>query len=255
MQQFDELREIVKRLRAPDGCPWDREQTPETVKKYILEEAYELYDAIESNDRNEIAEELGDLIFMLIFIANIYEEQGDWRLEHGLKKAAEKMIRRHPHIFGDVKLANSEEVLANWQVVKEAEAKEKGKKHSVLGNLPRALPALQKAFRLGERASRVGFDWQSAQDVLEKVDEEKQELLEAMRQKDNEATFSELGDFLFSIANLTRHLNFNPEDVLRHTNERFAERFRKMEEHFTSQEKNLRDVSLKEMDAIWKKLG
>ncbi len=252
MEQFDRLIGIVKRLRAPDGCPWDREQTPETVKKYILEEAYELYDAIEADNHEEVAEELGDLLFMLIFLANIFEERGNWRFDQCLEKAAEKMIRRHPHIFGDVKLASSEEVLANWQVVKEAEAKEKGKKHSALGNLPRALPALQKAFRLGERASRIGFDWKCAEDVLAKAEEERNELLDAIHKKDAIGIANELGDLMFSLANFARHLGLNPEDVLRQTNERFIARFLRMEEYFSLKDISIRDASLEEMDDVWK---
>ncbi len=251
---ISELIEIIKRLRAPDGCPWDREQTPVSVKKYIVEEAYELIDAIDDNDPREVAEELGDLIFMLLFVARIYEENGALNLEDVIKGAARKMIRRHPHIFGDVQVKDSKDVIANWQAIKAEEARDKGTRHSALGNLPRALPALQRAFRLGERASRVGFDWKEADDVLEKLHEEEGELRAAIRSGDEKELRQETGDLLFTVANLARKLGVNPEEVLQEANSRFSKRFHAMETLLRDQGKDLNECSLEEMDKAWEQV-
>ncbi|WP_022854236.1 nucleoside triphosphate pyrophosphohydrolase [Thermodesulfatator atlanticus] len=248
---FVKLIEIVHRLRAPDGCPWDRKQTPETLKKYVIEEAHEVFDAIGEESPLAVCEEIGDLLFLLIFLAYLYEEAGDFRLRDVLKLCAEKMIRRHPHVFGKIPLNEAEEVVAQWQKIKEKEAREKGQKTSVLGNLPRSLPALQRAFRLGERASRVGFDWQKAEDLFEKLDEEISELKEALGRKEKDALQEEIGDLLFTVVNLARKLGINPEEALRQTNDKFEHRFQKMEARAQEQGKSLKELSLEEMDALW----
>ncbi len=246
-----DLLAIIKRLRAPDGCPWDREQTPESVKKYVVEETYELVDAIDGGDPSKVAEELGDLMFMLLFIAGMYEETGAFRLADVLRGAAEKMVRRHPHIFGDVKVKDAGDVVANWQAIKACEAKDKGERHSVLGNLPRSLPALQRAFRLGERASRVGFDWDDARGVLARLREEEQELRDAMQGGRKEEVMHEAGDLLFTMANLARKLGTNPEEALHQANERFLRRFQAMEALLKATGKDLSRCSLEEMDDAW----
>ncbi|OAG26692.1 nucleoside triphosphate pyrophosphohydrolase [Thermodesulfatator autotrophicus] len=251
---FVKLVEIVARLRGPGGCPWDQKQTPETLKKYVLEEAYEVFEAIGEEPPLAVCEEIGDLLFLLIFIAYLYEEKGEFELAHVLKLCAEKMIRRHPHVFGENALSNPEEVVAQWQKIKEKEAKDKGKKSSVLGDLPKALPALQRAFRLGERASRVGFDWEKPEELFPKLEEEIREIKEAIAQKDEKSLKEEIGDLLFTVANLSRKLGINPEEALRHSNEKFETRFRSMESHFKEKGKRLKEVSLKEMDAVWEEL-
>ena len=252
---FVRLVEIVARLRAPDGCPWDRKQTPETLKKYLLEEAYEVVEAIEKDQPLEVCEEIGDALFLLIFLAYLYEEAGKFRLADVLTLCAEKMIRRHPHVFGEHNLESAEEVVAQWQRIKEKEAQEKGlASSSVLGNLPRNLPALQRAFRVGERASRVGFDWQRPEDLFEKIDEETQELKEALQEGDPAKIKEELGDLLFTLANLSRKLGVNPEEALRDTVEKFVSRFLEMERHFQGQGKDLRELSLAEMDQVWEEV-
>jgi tetrapyrrole methylase family protein/MazG family protein/ATP diphosphatase len=246
-----ELIAIIRRLRAPDGCPWDREQTPQSVRKYILEEAYELSEAICQKDAREVMEELGDLIFLLLFVAELYQEEKLFSLPEALISIREKMIRRHPHIFGDVKVEGTADVVANWQAIKSQEAKKKGKKKGVLGDLPKALPALQRAFRLGERASRIGFDWQGHEAVWEKFREEEQELRQAISARDKEAIFEEMGDLLFTISNLARKLDVNPEEALRAANSKFETRFKAMEEEISRQGKDIHAMELEELDAYW----
>lgn len=246
------LLEIITRLRAPNGCPWDREQTPQSVMKYLLEETYELLDAIEEEKPEGVAEELGDLLFMLLFLARMYEEQGHFRVQDALGIAARKMVRRHPHIFGDTKINGTADVIANWQRIKEQESKDKGVTHSALGNLPKTLPALQLAFRAGERASRTGFDWADVQGVWNKVREEEQELLQAVEQGDALAVRAEFGDLLFTLANMARHLSINPEETLKQAVRSFMSRFQAMEAFFANQGRKLTDVGIQEMDEVWK---
>jgi len=251
---FEELLQVLRRLRAPDGCPWDREQTPQTIKKYMIEEAYELYEAVDSDDPQEVKEELGDLFFLLLFLADLYRERGDFSLSDSLSAIKEKMIRRHPHIFGNIKVSGSEDVVANWQAIKGQEQEKKGKKRSSLGNLPLALPALQRAFRLGERASRVGFDWKGPEEVVEKLKEEMSELESAMNKRDSEAIEDELGDVLFTLANLARKLDLNPEEVLKKALNKFVKRFEKMEEKITGQGRQMSELDIDELEAYWQEV-
>ncbi len=248
---FEKLVEIVARLRGPGGCPWDRKQTPESLRKYLVEEAYEAYEAIEKGAVEEIREELGDLLFLILMIAYIYQEKGRFSIEEMLELCAEKMIRRHPHVFGEERAASAEEVLARWQKIKESE---KSGESSVLGNLPRSLPALQLAFRLGERASRVGFDWSSAEEVLPKLREEWREIEENLGGASRELLEEEIGDFLFTVANLSRKLGINPEEALKKSLEKFRRRFLAMERFFQEQGRSLREVSLEEMDRVWEEV-
>ncbi len=252
-KQIKELQDIIIRLTAPDGCPWDREQTPQSVKKYILEESYELVEAIEEDNSDEVCEEIGDLFFMLLFLAHMYEQQHKFMLHNCLKKVAQKMIRRHPHIFGNVEATKTSEVVANWQAIKAEESKQKGKKHSALGNLPKAMPALQRAFRLGERASRVGFDWKAAEDVWEKFNEEQLELQKAIKDGDKKAIKEELGDLLFTVANLARLLDINPEEALQNCNSKFMSRFHKMEAFVERDGKSLADLNSDLLEELWNK--
>ncbi len=245
------LREIISRLRAPDGCPWDREQTPDSVRKYILEEAYELSEAIEGSDAVEVEEELGDLFFMLLFIARLYEEAAAFRLEDALERSAEKMIRRHPHIFGEAVVADAQEVVVQWQAIKARESRDRGERPSALGNLPKALPALQRAFRVGERASRVGFDWNLAEDVREKIREEEAELAEAVEAGDAAAIHDELGDYLFAAAQYSRKLGINPEEALRSAVDRFCGRFREMEARLHDAGLDMASCTPEELDGLW----
>ncbi len=252
---FSRLVEIVIRLRGPNGCPWDRKQTPESLKKYLLEEAYEIIDAIDSSDTQEVCEEIGDLLFLLIFLTYLYEEAGAFSIGEMLRLCADKMIRRHPHVFGQAAVNCAREVIAQWQKIKEEESRSKEKGRSaVLGNLPKTLPALQRAFRVGERASRVGFDWPSAIEIFPKLEEEFLELKEALHDQDERRLKEEIGDLLFTMANLSRKLNINPEEALTQAVEKFIYRFIKMEDYFKSQGKDLREVSLEDMDQVWEEI-
>lgn len=246
--------DIITRLRAPDGCPWDREQTPDSVRKYIREETYELLEAIENSDHHETCEELGDTSFLLFFVAAMYEEQDIFSLSEALNMSADKMIRRHPHIFGEVTVSGTEDVITNWQEIKKQEAAEKGKKSSVLGNLPKGLPALQRAFRLGERASRVGFDWEDRAGILEKIEEEKMEMEHAIEANKKESIKDEIGDLLFTVCNLARHFDINPEDALSHANQKFIDRFQRMEKILEDQGMAPSDTDVDVMNQIWEQV-
>ena len=254
VHEFQGLLDVLHRLRAPDGCPWDREQTPETIKKYILEESHELLEAVEQGQAGEVCEELGDLFFLLLFLADLYEEQGAFTLDDAMEKVREKMIRRHPHIFGDVKINGSDDVIANWQAIKGQEAESKGEKKSALGHLPRSLPSLQRAFRMGERASRVGFDWQDWQGVIAKLNEEIRELEDASALEDAAKVEEEMGDLLFTAANLSRKLDVNPEDALKKALDKFQSRFQELEDMAASGGRDLSELSPLEMDALWEKI-
>ncbi len=249
---LEKLLEIVERLRGPDGCPWDRKQTPETLRKYLVEEAYEAYEAIGEGEAAEVQEELGDLLFLILMIAYIYQERQLFTVSEMLELCAQKMIRRHPHVFGEEKAASAEEVVARWQRIKEKEKKET--ESAILGNLPRSLPALQLAYRLGERASRVGFDWNRPEEVFPKLREEWEELEASLRSGSREDLEGEIGDLLFTLANLSRKLGVNPEEALKRSLEKFRRRFTAMEKFFRSRGKDLREVSLEEMDRVWEEI-
>ncbi|MFN3504605.1 MAG: nucleoside triphosphate pyrophosphohydrolase [Caldimicrobium sp.] len=244
------LYEIIKTLRGEKGCPWDRKQTPKSLKKYLLEETYEAIEAIDKGDFKEIQEELGDLLFILLFIIYLYEERQIFNLRDLVLLTFHKMVKRHPHVFGGEQAQSAEEVLKNWQKIKEKE----GKDSSLLGNIPKSLPALQRAFRLGERASRVGFDWESAREVLPKIYEELREIEETIEKKDKANLTEELGDLFFALANLARKLEINPEEALKIALDKFESRFKKMESIIKAQGKSLEELTLTEMDILWEKI-
>lgn len=252
---FDDLVAVMARLRGEGGCPWDREQTPESLKPFLIEEAYEVYEAIEDGRAEPLCEELGDLLFQVLFHAEIAKERKLFDIEDVLLTSTEKMIRRHPHVFtpegeGETTAPmDSKMVLAKWEEIKKKEDRHRDRK-SVLDGIPKQLPALLRAHQLQARAARVGFDWKTAEPVLAKVEEEVQELCEAVAKKDLAGIESELGDLLFSIVNVARYLKINPEDALRGTIDRFTGRFHRME---SATEKNggLKSLSLEEMDALW----
>lgn len=246
------VREVIERLLDPvDGCPWDLKQTPESVRLYILEETYELIDEIEAGQAEGVMEELGDCLFLLVFLARLFEAKGDFNLDQALERAAAKMVSRHPHVFKDgARLESPDQVREAWHKIKQTEKK----RESLLSGIPGALPALLRAHRLTARAAKVGFDWNTAADVLKTLDEELAELTRALDQADREGAAHELGDVLFTLANLARHLKINAEDALRRTNTRFEKRFGYMEEKCA----DLESLSLAEKDRLWdeaKKLG
>lgn len=238
----------MDRLRDKNGCPWDREQTRESLKPFLIEEAYELLEAIEENSPEKIREEIGDLLFQLIFHARISEELGEFDIRDVLDSITEKMVSRHPHVFGNLNLESTEEVVQRWEEHKKREGK---LRDSVLEGVPRALPSLLRAQRVQERASRVGFDWKEAGGVLEKIEEELEEFREAVRSGEGKRMEEELGDLLFSIVNLSRFVNINPEEALRRTTDRFIRRFRYIETGARAMGRKLDELSLEEMDRLW----
>lgn len=237
----------MNRLRAE--CPWDKEQTHKSLRRCLLEETHEVLDAIDSGDMTELKKELGDVMLQVLFHSVMAEETGDFTLVDVMKTEQKKLIDRHPHIFGDVKVANSDEVKVNWEKLKAKEGRK-----SVLDGIPGELPALFKAYRIQEKASKVGFDWKEEAPVLDKISEELEELKENVQaNKSKEEIEDELGDLLFSIVNYARFLKINPEDALRGTIKKFSSRFQKIEEFAKSNNKQLEDMTLEEMDAIWEK--
>lgn len=242
---FDRLVHIMHRLRRE--CPWDKKQTRESLKPYLIEEAYEVLDAIESNDPEKLKEELGDLLLQVVFHAEIAKEKGEFDIYDVIDFLCNKLIYRHPHVFGDVKVKDAEEVLRNWEKLKSKE-----KNHSsVLEGVPDNLPALIQAFRLQEKASKVGFDWDNVEDVHKKVEEEWKELQEAIESGDRQAIEEEFGDVLFALANLARFLEIDPESALRGCNRRFKRRFQYIEESLKRQGKTPEEVDLNYLDRLW----
>lgn len=245
---FEELIRIVERLRGPDGCPWDREQTRGTLIPFLIEEMYELIDAFQKDDSEEIKEELGDLIFQIVLHCQLSKEEGMFDVNDVIKGIVDKMIRRHPHVFGDKGFKTSDEVLEWWRENKEREGKGA---ESILGRIPQSLPALLKAQRLQERASRVGFDWDNIEDVLKKLEEEIGEFKKALNKKDSEGIEDELGDILFVLVRISNFVNVNPEYTLQKTINKFINRFSHIEREASRQGRSLTEMTLEEMDSIW----
>ncbi len=249
---FKELVQIMRRLRDPDGgCPWDREQSRTSLSPFLVEETYEVLEAIEKGDPADIREELGDLLFQIVFHAQIADEAGEFNIEDVISHIRDKMISRHPHVFGDAKFKNSAEVLVQWEEKKKLEGKQR---ESVLDGVPRTLPGLLRAHRLQERAARVGFDWKSPEDlddVLHQLDKEVAEFKEVLRKKDKGAMENELGDVFFTMVNISRFVGVNPEDALRRTISKFIHRFRHIEMAAAKAGKKLSDMTLAEMDELW----
>lgn len=248
---FEELVAIMRKLRAPGGCPWDAEQTHESLTRYLLEETYEVIEAIDEKSPQHLKEELGDLLLQPIFHAAIAEEAGDFTIDDVISTLCDKLIRRHPHVFGDLEIKDSEAQIENWESIKR---QEKGdERPSALSGVPDHLPALLKAHKISEKASRVGFDWEHADQVLAKVMEELHEFEEAWAGGDPTRMEDELGDLLFAIANLGRFLSLNPEEALRKTISRFQKRFSFVEAELLRQGVPMQNASFEEMDALWEK--
>jgi tetrapyrrole methylase family protein / MazG family protein len=245
---MEELVGIMAALRSDNGCPWDKEQTRESIKPYLIEEVYEVINAIDNNDICDIKEELGDVLFQVIFHARIAEEKGEFIINDVMDGIRKKITDRHPHVFGDTKVKDSAEVLINWENHKK---KENPDRKSVLDGVPYNMPALLRAHRLQDKASRVGFDWTETKGVLEKVKEELLELEECLEKSDLESAKEELGDLLFILSNLGRFIGCNSEDVLNQTNNKFIRRFHYIEDKLKEAGKKAEEVSLSEMDKIW----
>ncbi|MEH7514623.1 nucleoside triphosphate pyrophosphohydrolase [Gottfriedia acidiceleris] len=247
--QFETLRSVIATLRGPNGCPWDQKQTHESLKKYLLEEAYELLEAIDEEDDDHIIEELGDVLLQVMLHAQIGEDEGYFSIQDVIQGLVSKLIYRHPHVFSTVRVNDEEDVLKNWQELKQAE-----KGHvveSVLSGIPKDLSGLLKAEKLQGKAAKVGFDWKELPPVVDKVNEELTEVLDAIKLKDQSKVEAELGDLLFSIVNLARFIDVNPEEAILKTNMKFTKRFQYIESRLREINKTFSDVSLEEMDEIW----
>ena len=252
------LLDIMAKMRAEGGCPWDREQTLESLKQYLVEECYEVIDAIDSGSADKHADELGDLLLQVVFQAQIRREQGSFAFEEVVDRICEKLIRRHPHVFGNTRVSGSQDVLKNWEAIK-AQEKQKAAAGtpsdvpppSLVGDMPRHLPALHKAHHLQKRLARVGFDWNQVHDVVAKIDEELAEVKQALAAGDAEQIDEELGDLLFAVVNLSRFQGLNAEEVLQRAVDKFAKRVQAMEQRVRLSGRELAQCTLAELDAHW----
>lgn len=251
---FQKLVELVDILRGPNGCPWDKEQTRESLKSMLVEEAYEVLEALDGEEPDELCEELGDLLFQVLFHGRIAKENGEFTIEDVCRRLYEKMVRRHPHIFGNESYEDAQELLRNWEDIKAAEKEASGRKFdrkSLLDGIPSRLPALYEAYQISSKAARVGFDWENIEGIRDKFLEEFQELHEALADGDQEKIKEEVGDLLFAALNISRHLQIDPETALNRANRKFAGRFREMEQYFTQKGRPLKEVPPEEMEAFW----
>ncbi len=245
--KLEELIKVVDRLRGPDGCPWDKEQTRKSLKPYLVEELYELLDAIDDGRPEEIKEELGDLLFQVVLHSRLAKEDGLFGMDEVVEGIVSKMVRRHPHVFGDKDLPTSEDVTEWWNRHK----KEEGKRKSLIGGVPRTLPALIRAQQLQQKASRAGFDWESIDDVIGKLEEEIDEFKSAIKQKNYRDIEDELGDIFFVMVRISNAVNVNPEDALGRTIGKFISRFSHIEKRADEQGRELSDMTLQEMEELW----
>jgi tetrapyrrole methylase family protein/MazG family protein len=269
-QAFDDLVALVARLRAPDGCPWDRKQTHDSLKPYLIEESYEVLEALDRNDPRQLREELGDLLLQVLLHTELEAEQDHFTMHDVITTLNEKLVRRHPHVFNTNKETepslNADQVINQWEKIKQSERSEQGQEESILEGVPASLPALLRAYQVQKRASRVGFDWEQPEQVVEKLDEELQELREAAshhqsieasssQEQDTlialEAIEQEFGDVLFTVANLARFLKVNPEEALRKSCNRFVARFATMEQQAVEAGKGLQQLSTAEWETFW----
>ena len=263
--RFDRLVEIMRTLRAPDGCPWDREQTLASLRPFVLEETYEVLEAIESGSPEALKEELGDFLFEAVFLAQISDEAGQFTIADAIQSICDKLVRRHPHVFARGEnggLDSSGQVLEQWEQIKAKERAaaglpEKKKAKTTLSGVPKTLPSLLRAYEISERAARVGFDWAKPTDVLDKIEEEVAEVrkeVESGATGDLSRAEEEMGDLLFAITNLSRKLGIEPEAALRRANDKFTRRFDAVEEAFTARGRALGDATLEEMEAEWQRV-
>jgi MazG family protein len=258
-EKFDELVSVMARLRAPGGCPWDREQTYASLAQYLLEECYETFDAIQEADQTgdtaNLREELGDVLLQVVFHSTIAAEKGDFTIDDVTEGVTEKLVLRHPHVFGEAELKTAQDVLSNWDELKKAQQKASGKvekpKESILDEVPLHFPALLEGQKLTKKAAKAKFDWENVEQIFDKLTEETDELKEAISKQEN--IEEEIGDLLFVVVNLARKLDIDAETALKKTNRKFRQRFKFIEKELKSDGKNLEDSSLEEMDALWNK--
>ncbi len=248
---FNDLVEIMEKLRSPDGCPWDRKQTHSSLIPYLIEETYEVIDAIRKENDEELKEELGDLLLQVIFHSQIAKERGAFSIDEVIDSIAKKLVHRHPHVFGERSdIKSPEDVIREWDKLKEKEGK---KKKSLLDGIPESMPALERAYKLQKRAEKVGFDWKDFKGIKEKIAEELEEVEEELRKNDRKKLEEEVGDLLFMVVNLARFLGIHPEVALMKANEKFEKRFRKMEEAAAEEGKNLEELDIEEMEKLWER--
>lgn len=248
-RDFTKLRDVIAQLRGPNGCPWDKEQTHESLKKYLLEEAYEVLDAIDCQDDDHLIEELGDVLLQVMLHAQIGEDEAMFTIDDVIEQLTKKMIRRHPHVFRTERLETSEEVAVSWEEIKK---QEKGERQSLLDAIPRSLPALMRAYELQKQAAKVGFDWTEPAPMWEKLEEEMAEFSIEVEKGDERAMLREFGDMLFALVNIARYYKLHPEEALTMTNDKFARRFRYIEEEVKRREWKLEQQSLEQLDELWK---
>jgi tetrapyrrole methylase family protein/MazG family protein len=248
MMKLDKLADIVAKLRGPGGCPWDREQTRASLKPFLIEEFYELIDAIEDNDDEGTREELGDLLFQIVLQSQLFSEEGKFGIDEVVDDIIRKMVKRHPHVFGDKEFDTSDEVEKWWKEHKRREGKEH---ESSIGGVPRTLPALLRAQKLQLKATRVGFDWERIEDAFGKIEEEIKEFREAVERNDRDEIEDELGDLFFVLVRIANYVNVNPEDALRRTIGKFVSRFEYVEAEASRQGRKLSEMTLAEMDVLW----
>jgi MazG family protein len=257
-KNFDELVAVMARLRAPGGCPWDREQTYASLAPYLLEESYEAFDAIfeaAEGQTENLREELGDVLLQVIFHSQIAAENEDFSIEEVVRGVTEKLILRHPHVFGELELTSTDDVLQNWDALKNAERQASGKtekvKESILDDVSVKFPALLEAQKITQKAAKVGFDWQNAEQIFDKLYEEVEELKSALKDKNEKNMQEEIGDLLFVVVNLARHLQIDAETSLKLTNRKFRQRFGYVEKKLKENNKNLSEATISEMDSLW----
>ena len=260
MIDIQKLVDVMAKLRSPDGCPWDREQDHDTLKRFLIEESYEVIEAIENKDFEHLREELGDLLLQVVFHAQVAEESKLFNLQNVIDEIHAKLLRRHPHVFQDALVHNSRDVEVQWEDIKRKEKKNKTtdnkgveQERSAIDGVPLAMPSTLQAVRLTEKAGRVGFDWKKADDVVEKIDEELAELKHELKSGNRQKIEHELGDMLFAICNLSRHLEMDPEEVHRKALIRFRERFKMMETFASEKGKHLKDFDLEQQEEFWKR--
>src|SRR5262245_31096866 len=257
--EFTRLVEIVARLRAPDGCPWDREQTIDTLKRYVLEETYEVLDAIDRHDHEALREELGDFLFEAVFVAQLEHDDGHFSVADSVKSVADKLVRRHPHVFarhtGEAALDTADQVRTRWEEIKTEERGGAGKSKTLLSGIPVALPALLRAYQIGSRAASVGFDWSRTDDVVAKIQEEVDEIQEVVSagDVDQRRVEEEMGELVFAIASLSRKLGIEPETALRKANDKFTRRFTTMETAISASARTMTNMTLDELEAEWQR--
>ncbi|MBO5725852.1 MAG: nucleoside triphosphate pyrophosphohydrolase [Clostridia bacterium] len=247
---FEDFKEIIKILRSPGGCPWDREQTHKTIRNEFIEETYEAVDAIDRDDATDLCEELGDVLLQIMLHSQIASEEGEFDVEDVIDGVAKKMVLRHPHVFGDVSVDNTAQVLENWDKIKRNE-KHQSSYTDTLKSVPMAYPALMRAQKVQKRAGKVGFDFPDITEPLNKLDEEKSEFLEAVASGDKDAIFEEFGDLLFTLVNISRFLKIDSEEALQKASDKFIKRFEAVENAAVNQNKDMKEMSLAELDSLW----